>query len=686
MLTSVARLSARIAFLVTPILLPVVAIISAGVSILITRRSPADAGTRAAIPLDDCAERYRWWLALLLLTSRQGITMAKLIAPVNKRSATPGEKRFAERLEAFLEDDYLCWYDVPVGPKRLHPDFVVLHPRRGLLVLEVKDWRLPNIRRITKHDVELITDNGVKTVPNPIDQVRQYAHAIVDRLGTDPQLQNHSQKYQGRLCFPYGYGVVLTNITRRQLNQAIPEADQDSVLPSRFVICKDEMTESADPMEFQERLWGMFLYQFGQPLTLPQLERIRWHLFPEIRINAVQRDFFAAPETASSGEASVPELIQVLDLQQEQLARSLGSGHRVIHGVAGSGKTLILGYRCLHLAETAQKPILVLCFNITLAARLRVFIEERGITDKVHVHHFHGWCKAQLQTYHVQLPRSDEALWERYVEAVIAGVEQGQIPRAQYEAVMIDEGHDFAPEWFQLIVQMIDPVSDSLLLLYDDAQSIYQKAGRLKFSLSSVGIKAPGRTTILRLNYRNSREILHFAYQFARAFLPPQSADEDHIPLIKPESGGVSGPKPAFRRRPSVDSEIEYAVSCLRKWHEAGEPFGEMAVICATSLHGRLMQKRLQQERLPHLWMSSRENKAAYNPGHAQISILSMQSSKGLEFKSVILIGLGHLAKNQEEVARAKLLYVGMTRARQRLLLTASAENSITEKLAAIAA
>jgi hypothetical protein len=34
---------------------------------------------------------------------------------------TPGERRFARLLEAKLEDDYLCWYNVPIGPSRLHP-------------------------------------------------------------------------------------------------------------------------------------------------------------------------------------------------------------------------------------------------------------------------------------------------------------------------------------------------------------------------------------------------------------------------------------------------------------------------------------------------------------------------------------------------------------------------------------
>lgn len=48
---------------------------------------------------------------------------------------TPGERRLADRLEQKLDDDYLLWYDVPVGPKQTHPDFVVIHPRRGILIL-----------------------------------------------------------------------------------------------------------------------------------------------------------------------------------------------------------------------------------------------------------------------------------------------------------------------------------------------------------------------------------------------------------------------------------------------------------------------------------------------------------------------------------------------------------------------
>ncbi|MCV5520555.1 restriction endonuclease, partial [Escherichia coli] len=71
--------------------------------------------------------------------------------------------------------------------------------------------------------------------------------------------------------------------------------------------------------------------------------------------------------------------------------------------------------------------------------------------------------------------------------------------------------HDFKPEWLKILAKMTDSQDENLLFLYDDAQSIYQKKKALDFTLSSVDIKATGRTTILNINYRNTQQILHFA-------------------------------------------------------------------------------------------------------------------------------------------------------------------------------
>jgi hypothetical protein len=390
---------------------------------------------------------------------------------------TPGEKRLARRLEALLDDDYLCWYDIPVGRQRRYPDFIILHPARGLLFLEVKDWRLENIKKISKTRVELLTNNGRVTAPNPIEQARQYAYQVIDLLASDSQLIAPSGRYKGKLKFPYGYGVVFTHVNQSQLNKALTP-DGMSVLPDHLVLCKDEIPENMDPEAFQEQLWGMFNYSFGSKLTLPDIERIRWHLFPELRIEATQGDLLLDlddEDEGPDGKSSIPEIIKVMDLHQEQLARNLGGGHRVIHGVAGSGKTMILGFRALQLAQALTKPVLVLCFNVSLAASLRHYVREKDIEHKVQVYHFHDWCGQQIKTYHCDVPAGDSPYFERQVTAVIRGVERTQIPRAQYGAVLIDEGHDFEPDWLQLITQMVDPETDSLLLLYDDAQSIYKR-------------------------------------------------------------------------------------------------------------------------------------------------------------------------------------------------------------------
>jgi superfamily I DNA/RNA helicase len=62
-----------------------------------------------------------------------------------------------------------------------------------------------------------------------------------------------------------------------------------------------------------------------------------------------------------------------------------------------------------------------------------------------------------------------------------------------------------------------------------------------------------------------------------------------------------------------------------------------------------------------------------------------VQSSKGLEFRSVIFIGLGRIETSETQPAQnMKLLYVGITRAKERLLITASGKNEFTERLGAM--
>ena len=598
---------------------------------------------------------------------------------LDSRVVTSGERRLGERFRTHLEDDYSVWFNVPVGRTRRYPDYVVLHPRRGLLVLEVKDWKIPNLVKMDKKRWEVVIGGKRKVVASPLEQAREYMIEIVHELENDPQLRQGKGNYEGNLAFPYGWGVVFPNITRKQWKGLLSEHEQDLLLPAHRLVCKDEMLESTDPLAFQERLWSMFEYDFKRTMSLPQIDRVRWHLFPEVRIDERKQ-----PDHSEEQDIA-PDIIRVLDMQQEQLARNLGKGHRVIHGVAGSGKTLILGYRCVQLADTLDLPILVLCYNVSLAARMKRFIEAKGLSEKVHVRGFHEWCGEMLRAYHVAELEGDSPRWERQVESVIEGVENGFIPRAQYGAVMIDEGHDFEPEWLKLVVQMVDPATDSVLLLYDDAQSIYRKTNGLGFTLSSVGVKAAGRTTILRLNYRNSREILKLAYDFAKGSLDPANADEDHIPLIEPESAGISGTKPAFKMLERFEDECDYAIRCISSWVKKGVPPSEIAVICFQKWQGEAVSAQLKNHHVAHLWTGAPGGKKSYDPAVEKVTVITAQSSKGLEFQSVILLGTGALKDNEKFVTdHTRLLYVAMTRAKRQLAISGSASNQFTERFASM--
>jgi len=114
------------------------------------------------------------------------------------RFDTRGEQRLAERLKDFLEENAVVWHNLPVGPRSRHPDFIIIHPANGLLVLEVKDWRLETVRRADKQSWEILAHGLPKVVANPIEQARHYAHQVVDALSRDSRLTDEA----GRLAFP----------------------------------------------------------------------------------------------------------------------------------------------------------------------------------------------------------------------------------------------------------------------------------------------------------------------------------------------------------------------------------------------------------------------------------------------------------------------------------------------------
>ena len=623
--------------------------------------------------------------------------MAQILTPLKRSKMTVGEKRFAQLLHDYLNDDYLVWYNVATsGSIRRYPDFLIFHPGYGLWCLEIKDWHMGNIKGMDKEHVILKSGDQRVTTANPLEQARGCCLPIIDRMKKDRRLRHAAGKYQGKLLFPWVFGAVMCNWQRSRISEAARLLLEDCFPPHLTWYKEDIEAGGLDQEAFLAKLHAMQPFRPLATLTDAQGERVRAHIYPEFIIDEPQKRIFEV-------EPDHDDIIHIMDARQEELARKLGEGHRVIHGVAGSGKTIILQRRARQLAaENPDKPILIICYNIMLASLLRARLT--GVPH-LEIHHFHEWCGEMKSSYDIKFLFNNNYP-EALANAICNAVANGQIPGGQYHAVLIDEGHDFAEDWLRTLTKMpegADAKEQRLLFLYDDAQNLYfPKRRGLDFSLKSVGIHALGRRAeILKINYRNSEEICRYADAFRQRFMddtpivvkddvdiftPEEdtTGTNDGIPTVAVEAGGEhSGYEPEFLRFASRSEEIKAIIAKIHTWHNEGVAYGDIAVLCHTNNRCEALAHTLGNVGIPLQNPISSDERKHYRPDPEKILLCTLHSSKGGEFPRVIISGVDTLHDDSEEQRQqnARLLYVGMTRAQSHLLLTAAGENTYTRLL-----
>lgn len=589
-------------------------------------------------------------------------------------SGGAGERHVLDALARHLEDDYTVWHNIPIMGSGREPDFVILHPQRGLLVLEVKDWKRHTILDANTMLVQLKTEHGVAHTDHPLVQARGYMLDLTHQLQRYPQLVHQDGQHRGKLLLPWGWGAVLSRIKHADV---AGDASFFDVFEPHRVMLHDDLADTVDTMAFQQKLWGMFTVQWKCLLSLPQMAIVRGLLFPELRVGMQQ----ALPLHDTPSRLVVQDVLQVMDLQQESVARSLGEGHRLIHGPAGSGKTMILIFRAVQLQAIARpdKPILVLCHNRELAARIDTLLRLKGVGPAVQVRTFHSWALDLVRTYQLApLPgKLGDDEFEALAGIACEGIAAARVPRGQYAALLIDEAHDLADEWLAAAVQMVDPATRSLLVLYDDAQSINRKSRR-KLSFARLGIEAQGRTEILRINYRNTTEVLALAMECAGGILQDgRATTQDDVPLVMPQSAGRSGPLPTLQRFDNGLQEAAQVARAIAELAAQGRSPADIAVLART--RRSLETVRTAVERAGVACSPLKTDRRA-PAGPPCVKFTTLHSSKGLEFPVVFIVGLDELdAAPAQRADELRLLYVGMTRATHQLRLSAVGSSKMVD-------
>jgi superfamily I DNA/RNA helicase len=510
------------------------------------------------------------------------------------------------------------------------------------------------------------------------------------------------------------------------------------ILDPRYTLLRDDL----GPGLFA-RLCGQA--RFPARLDTDQVQAVRRILYPEVSI-------------------PMPAIAQLplLDLDQEQIAKSyldaelVGDGQtlvrdltaRLVRGVVGSGKSLILLYRARYLAEVNESwQIAILTFNRSLGGHLRRKAQALGVPmERVRIQNFHAWARGILEEAHswptnlvsgararsvlrkaqqtvpeskafpeeflieeIQWLKGHRVLdWDRYksvprvgrgvglnvdqravvfklLEAyrqelsnqgahdwedvpllILDGIERGQIQGGQYHAILIDEAQDFWPSWFQVTLKMLRPETNMLFLVADTAQKIYRSA----FSWKELGIELRGkRVRILKRSYRNTSEILQTAYAIIRdeEFLREEDGFVSTPELNHPASG--HGPLPIILAKDDSVQELGAIVTELKRLREIGYAYRDILLTTFRRDTVERMVRALAAAGIQAVAVDDHNWEWAKDA----VTVSTLHSAKGMEYRVVFVCSLNELTKTADEddlAQNKRLLYVGMTRARELLYLT----------------
>lgn len=108
-----------------------------------------------------------------------------------------------------------------------------------------------------------------------------------------------------------------------------------------------------------------------------------------------------------------------------------------------------------------------------------------------------------------------------------------------------------------------------------------------------------------------------------------------------------------------------------RRLHEKGVAWKDMAVLYRMNYQGERIANHFASAKLPFSLFGKGVGKRKFDPAEDSIKLITFHSSKGLEFPVVFIPFLEAMPHMKDDVpGEAKLLYVAMTRAMDRLILT----------------
>jgi hypothetical protein len=509
-------------------------------------------------------------------------------------------------------------------------DLLIVHPERGLLIVETKGGRISRDAHgrwwSGKHKLE----------PPPFQQAETSKHNLVAKITslsgwprTDADLRTGHA-----VCFP---DVAVRGQPGRSVNLG-PDA------PLELVIDQVDLASAESAAKAIERASDYWLGdgRRGSPLTKRQLELIDDWLAPTVELSPILR-----PEV----DAGEREVFRLTDVQLQALDALRGRRQMAVVGPAGTGKTVLAREKARRLAAEGFGTLLV-CFNQPLARSLAADLAGAPAPGGLHVSTFHELCLTCGREAGTLPPEPAVKTQEWWDETLPRALEDATpTVGARYHAIVVDEGQDFAEEWLASLSLLLTDPDDVFYVFHDPAQALFRDD-----AVASLGFpEFP-----LWLNCRNPGPIHRYATRYYSGDHPGTAMRE-------------AGREPEFvAAAPGREALEALRVVLHRLRHDEGLAPWQIAVLTGRSL---AKSDVWRQRRFGNvvLWNGSYDEagrslglSADQAPVQPTDTILfdSIRRFKGLEREVVVLVEL-----DESDDRRDRLMYVGATRAKQHLVV-----------------
>lgn len=351
--------------------------------------------------------------------------------------------------------------------------------------------------------------------------------------------------------------------------------------------------------------------------------------------------------------------------KQQELIISNAQNQK-IKGVAGSGKTQIIAELSKYeLNKKKNIEILILCFNISI----RNYIKKRlnrlmeGWEKNIEINHYHEFINSNMNNYEVE---KEMGCFEDC--NLFSGKEV-----KKYDLILIDEGQDFKYEWFEIIKKYFLKKDGKFRIFADEKQNIYEREQKEK----NVTTNIVGNWNKLSFSYRQKNKLTTIVDNYKETFF------FDKYELDKSETSVLFNlankeGKYIWKKCEDMKDACEQILNImlelkLRKEHFSILTLSNEAGIAIEEEILKKDQKTIttfesngENEEIEKI---RRQKRLFFTTEPERIKISTIHSFKGLEDKTIFLI-------IDEQKVKDEVLYVGITRAKEDLIIIDINSNS----------